>query len=289
MSITSLLEQEKEGLLNAVRKEKTPAAVRPVLEKTWDRLQLLYIEECGSDSMRALTVHLLQTAKAACGMSEMAGEAQIWEKSSPGKKQKKISTAGVILCMAAVVVMAAAVVLLFAKDPDVIFKNTSLKTGGGLFLASLIMFFLSGFLMRKMPRKEGKELRADETVDPEKCWRALYATALMIDQQLEDAAQEERTARKKELAAQQEALTKAETELYAGLMEAKYSGDGEYALDRLEDLRYYLHSRGIEAVDYDDDHRDWFEFMPGEKPGTIRPALAAGGKVLKKGLVSGVY
>ena len=39
-----------------------------------------------------------------------------------------------------------------------------------------------------VPRKEGKEFRADETVDPDKCWRALYATAVMIDQQLEDAA-----------------------------------------------------------------------------------------------------
>ncbi len=289
MSVTTLLEEEKEGLLNAVRREKTPAAVRPLLEKTWDRLQLKYLEECGSDSMRALGVYLIQTAKASCGFAGMSGEAQIWEKSTAEQKQKKISTPGVIVCAAALLLMAASLLVLFAKDPDVILKNSALKVGGSLFVLSLTAFFLGGFLIRKMPRKAGRELRADETVDPEKCWRAMHTAALMIDRQIEDASAEEKAERKKAMAEKQAAFTKEETELYAGLLEAKYSGDGEYALDRLEDLRYFLHQKGLEVVDLDEAHKEWFDYMPGEKAGTIRPAIAFGGKLLKKGLASGDF
>ena len=289
MSVTTLLDEEKEGLLNAVRSEKTPAAVRPLLEKTWDRVQLRFVEECGSDRMRALGIHLLQTAKASCGMMEIAGEAQIWEKSNVPEKQKKISTPGVIALMAAILLMAASLILLFAKNPDVILKNSVLKIGGSMFGVSLIAFFVAGLLMRKMPPRGSREMKADETVDPDRCWRAMRTTALMIDRQIEDAAAEEKAEQKKMMSEKQAAFSKEETELYAGLLEAGYSGDGEYALDRLEDLKYFLHHKGIEVIDLDEAHKDWFEYMPGEKEGTIRPAIALGGKLLKKGLASGDF
>ena len=289
MSVTALLEKEKEGLLNTVRREKTPAAVRTVLEKTWDRIQLQYVEECESDGLRALAVHLVQTAKASCGLADMAGEAQIWEKTGAKKKPKKISTVGAVLCLAAILLMAAALFVLFAKDPAPLLENSALKIGGSLFAASLILLFLSGLFLRKMPPKGSGEFRAEESVDPDKCWRAMHTAALMIDRQIEDADAEAKAAKKKEMAARQEAFSKEETELFAGLLEAQYSADGEYALDRLGDLRYFLHNRGIDVIDLDEAHRDWFEYLPGEKKATIRPAIAAGGKLLKKGLASGDY
>ena len=86
-----MLEEEKEGLLNAVRREKTPSAVRMLLEKTWDRLQLKYVEGESSGTVRALAVHLAQTVRAACGFLDAEGEAKIWERPvGVGKKNDRV-------------------------------------------------------------------------------------------------------------------------------------------------------------------------------------------------------
>ena len=53
------------------------------------------------------------------------------------------------------------------------------------------------------------------------------------------------------------------------------------------DVKFFLHARGIEAVDYTDEHRNWFDRMPGKKNETLRPALVMDDVLLKKGLASG--
>ena len=49
----------------------------------------------------------------------------------------------------------------------------------------------------------------------------------------------------------------------------------------------HLHQKGIEAVEYSEENRSWFDVIPGEKRETIRPALVKDGRLLKKGIVSG--
>ena len=69
-------------------------------------------------------------------------------------------------------------------------------------------------------------------------------------------------------------------------MAASYSGDPEFALEKIDEIKYYLHKQQIETVDYSEATKQYFDLMPGIKSGTIRPALVADGKVLKKGLAS---
>ena len=52
-------------------------------------------------------------------------------------------------------------------------------------------------------------------------------------------------------------------------------------------IRYYLHGKNVETVDYSREQAGSFELLPGKKTGTLRPALMASGKLLKKGLASG--
>ena len=68
------------------------------------------------------------------------------------------------------------------------------------------------------------------------------------------------------------------------LMAASYSGDPEYALEKIEEIKYYLHRQQIEVVDYSEATAQYFDLMPGTQGGTIRPALVADGVLLKKGL-----
>ena len=80
--------------------------------------------------------------------------------------------------------------------------------------------------------------------------------------------------------------TTPEIELFSDLMAASYSGDPEYALEKIEEIKYYLHRQQIEVVDYSEDTAQYFDMMPGARGGTIRPALVADGALLKKGLAS---
>ena len=75
--------------------------------------------------------------------------------------------------------------------------------------------------------------------------------------------------------------------LYSDLLEAVYSGDGEYALERAAQVKHFLHSMQVEVVDCNEETKLWFDHMPAKRAGTIRPALVRGGKVLRKGIAAG--
>jgi hypothetical protein len=69
-------------------------------------------------------------------------------------------------------------------------------------------------------------------------------------------------------------------------MAASYSGDPEYALEKIEQIKYFLHRQQIEVVDYSKENEKYFDLMPGIKAATIRPAMVAQGGLLRKGLAS---
>ena len=78
----------------------------------------------------------------------------------------------------------------------------------------------------------------------------------------------------------------SELDLFSDLLAASYSQDPDYALEKLEDIKYYLHRQQIETVDYSQETAQFFDLMPGQYAGTIRPALVADGTLLRKGVAS---
>ena len=56
----------------------------------------------------------------------------------------------------------------------------------------------------------------------------------------------------------------------------------------ISDVRFYLHRKGIEVLDYSEENKRMFSRMPGKKAATLKPALVKDGKVLAKGLVTGM-
>ena len=80
--------------------------------------------------------------------------------------------------------------------------------------------------------------------------------------------------------------TSSEIDLFSDLLAAAYSKDAEYALEKINDVKYFLHKQQIEVVDYSDATKQYFDLMPGKQVTTIRPAMVADGKLLKKGLAS---
>ena len=58
--------------------------------------------------------------------------------------------------------------------------------------------------------------------------------------------------------------------------------------EQVESIRYYLHERGIETVDYSRQDGKWFELLPGDDEAvTIRPAFLQDSVVVMRGIASG--
>ena len=124
-------------------------------------------------------------------------------------------------------------------------------------------------------------------MDASKIYRHYRAAVLSVEQSLEEIKAKERWD-KREQAGNidgRQAMT-PEIELFSDLIAASYSGDPEYALEKLDEIKYYLHRQQIDVIDYSQETAQYFDMMPGAKRGTIRPALVADGALLKKGLAS---
>ena len=75
-------------------------------------------------------------------------------------------------------------------------------------------------------------------------------------------------------------------ELFAGLLESLYAQDGAAAREMSESIRFFLHGEKVDVVDFEKGRENWFEFLPAQRTGTIRPALVADGRLIKKGMAS---
>ena len=73
--------------------------------------------------------------------------------------------------------------------------------------------------------------------------------------------------------------------LLAGVLESAYAQRKETAARQiLADIRFYLHSCGVEVVDYSGKDAAFFDCMPSKAEDTVRPALVQGGVLLCRGL-----
>ena len=149
------------------------------------------------------------------------------------------------------------------------------------------MGFFAGAMQRRKEVRTAKEHQVEIRPDSEKIFRNYRAAIFSVDQSLEEISAAERWSKREQAGnIDGRKATTPEIELFSDLMAAAYSGDPEYALEKIEEIKYYLHKQQIEVVDYSSDTAQYFDMMPGNKAGTIRPALVADGQILKKGLAS---
>ena len=154
-----------------------------------------------------------------------------------------------------------------------------------------VLLYLGGRKGKK--KKDGgaeKTFMTEQKPDAEKIYRTVHTAVLVIDRNLDMLAAEERWDASHDAAlAGNDAAGEQEIAVISDLLEASFSGDGQFALDRLEELKYYLHRRGIEVVEYTAENGSLFDKMPSAGGGTltIRPALVKDGKLLKKGMAAG--
>ena len=290
MKMTDFLEKDKENILTSIAESGSAARAVTVLENEVDKLLLKHNEQCETDRERESAAYMMQAVRLSLPLIDSAGKTKGWERGADkqnGEEKGKVNVPFILLTIASVALVAYGLVplvvagLINAGDQyrNQLLIRTAFVIGG------MIMGFFAGAMQRRQEKQAAKEHQVEIKVDAEKIYRHFRAAIYSVDQSLEEINAAERWS-KREQAGNidgRKALT-PEIDLFSDLMAASYSKDPEYALEKIDDIKYYLHKQQIDVVDYSEETAQYFDLMPGTQGGTIRPALVADGVLLKKGL-----
>ena len=291
LSLVALLDEDKEMVMANLARDPSLAAAQTTMEKAVDRLMYRYTEACDDAAVRDSAQHILQAVRNTLPMMDTAGEIRSWNRQSPAAKN------GLTLGPMALALLAVGLVLVIGAILGVLIGGR--LTGVLAFVEAMLPAALGcGALywagvqsarptVRKKPQEESEEVRTEVMVDAGKAWHCLRGAVLQADGQLDGIR--EANAVMKQQASRTEAGGKQDLkalDLFAELLETAYVTGDESARESISAIRFYLHNAGIDVVDYVPGNESWFEFLPASKPGTMRPALASEGHLIKKGLAS---
>ena len=314
MTFQNYINKNEELIRSSLSSADRADRVIAVLDEHLGRMLICYNEDCCDGQLRKTAAALISAVRSCLGFTDAAGEVQIWERragtghaseNSTDKKPAKTTLKhilafwlplifGLLLLTGSVFQMTGSVKDLTHLPLSVLF----LAAGGALLFLAGRNFGPSG-AVRNSPA-----LITQMTYDSTRIIQQMKRVAMVLDHLLEDpslagsCAEDEKEAAGKGsgsgMAGSGDRFEKAgrisgQTDmisLFSSLLEAAWSKDGEYALDELGQLPYFLHRRGIELEQDPQSHRDWFEYVPASESGTLRPAMydAQSGDLLKKGL-----
>ena len=358
MKMIDYLDRDRDRILAGLKGAHSPAEAQQVLEKETDRLLLQYNEDCTSVRVRDAAAGMMQAVRSSVPFLDSAGEPRVWRREGYGGYGTGAgyggndggygnhgkaggsgakgggfgrSLSGILLVVGAVVTLAAfAVPALSAGGTaaaGTLLKSILLPVAGGgcLYLAGRTAGSGARIGIGKTSGVGAGAERIEITIDPEKLWSSLRGAVMVVDRNLELAQEEESYARRKAAdtagAEGGIGLSADEIELFSGLLEMADADSPQMAAD----IRYYLHKKDVEAVDWTPQYAAWFERLPAlpgtavtggfpgpkgsaggisEKTGsaggsagsfksadeevvTIRPALVQHGRLLKKGTAAG--
>ena len=310
MEMIDLLEEDKEKLEQSLVRSGTPQEAQDVLQGELDRMLLRYNETCSEDLVREAAASITQTARTAVQVIDSTGEVRVWNRNEEtgAPAGKKVSKWALITMIAGFVLTGGAVIgsaVAAGGGAAVIFKALpAVLCGSGLMYFS--GRFSSGTDGDKAASKgaagtggsagSGAAVRTEVLVDPGKVMNCMRAVAMVMDRNLKAAEQAlavER-ARLTDTETAEEGLPRDESALLSEVLELSYGqlaedpgaeGPGEV----ISTVRFYLHQKQIDIVDYDETNRAWFELLPGNGPAksvTLRPALVRDGVLVRKGLAA---
>lgn len=126
-------------------------------------------------------------------------------------------------------------------------------------------------------------------VNPDLIWNCTRGVILSADKSLQEAQETVKYERSQLSASVGNGISPEESDLFANILESCYSlkeenPDEPSILETISMVRYYLHRKQIETVDFGNGKREWFELLPGKQQMTLRPALVRDGTLIRKGL-----
>jgi len=298
-SLAAFLEQDKDMVMAQLSADRTQENAVRVLEKETDRLMY----RAGAfDARKAPAAQgMLQVLKSALPLTATVSEVQTWEKSAKkdaGKGSVRPPALSMVCGIAGILCVIAGLIGPGAFSGFTrIFQVLWTAAGCALLLAG-------GYLAGRSRRMEGRQktgsVRAQDEeiqqtflVDQARIWHILQGTLLGADHSLETARELFAGAASEGSRDASGSLKKADLQFFCELLENAYALRRQFPQDaaiaeQVESIRYYLHERGIETVDYSRQDGKWFELLPGDDEAvTIRPAFLQDSVVVMRGIASG--
>ena len=293
MKMTEILEKDKDKLLTELSAAATADKAVHVLENELDKLLLKHNEQAESDRERESAAYMMQAVRLSLPMMDSTGKVKVWESGHGNDNEEgsfKISflillILGIALCVFGFgpLMMESFLAATEQKAQQEVIMH------GGATIVGLVCLYFSGYMYGRPKKKKGKkkEQQVEIRIDADKVYRNFRTAVLAVDQSIEEIRASERwKEREKAGSIDGRTVKQSELDLFSDLLAAAYSGDPEYALEKIEQIKYFLHKQQIEVIDYNKDTAKYFDLMPGTSAATIRPAMVAQGGLLKKGLAS---
>ena len=286
LKLQDLLKEDKEMLLENMAKDRSPEAVRALLENELDRIAYRCSEGV-KDELRARSIQTyIKIIKNTLPFIASVSEVREWKHTVNAPAAKKIRPAAAVAAIAGLALTIIPMILtMLSKEGVLSLKTLSLTAAGAVCL------FFGGLFLKPRVKTTGAEaeLKHEFLTDPGAVYQSLWGTFIITDKCIEDDLASYDSAGVKPAAASED-ISEAETELLSGLLETAYTHRGQADSagneEMISAIRYYLHNRNIEIVDYTKEQESRFEILPSKRAGTIRPALVCGSRVIKKGLAS---
>ena len=86
VTVTELLEKDKDKLLTELAEAKTAEKAIRVLENETDKLLLRHNENSTSDREREAAAHMMQAVRLALPLIDSAGRTKVWERETKGDR-----------------------------------------------------------------------------------------------------------------------------------------------------------------------------------------------------------
>lgn len=288
-SMVNFMEADRERLLKELSDKPLELAPKIVQEEL-DRIHLKYLEVETMPERQAAAGHILESLKALSYAIACNGETRISRKPVKIEASPRKAPLWFWGLIAAGGISALRVIL------EIIQLRAAASAAGTWIPVNLLTmllpilegcaFFAAGVLAvtkTSLFGSQKQEQMVEVLVDAERLYRMLYAAMLVVDREL---AQVE-SAPALEAPSAQLLLGAPEMDLCVSILEAGYASEDALMKECTENLKYYLHRRGIEAIDDVENNRAMFEIMPGIRKEVVFPALVEDGRVLRRGMATG--
>lgn len=284
-TLQALFEEEKENLLSTLSSQKDIEGVIKQTDTLLGRILFRFNENEESEKVKAYAYAVMQSIRASLPLIDSTGEPEIYTYTkADGTVQKRDLRFLLVLCIGIACCAAACVLVLLSMRAAAAVLNLPVVLI--LLCLGIVCIFFGGKLSR--PKNSStQKVTAEIKADPERIRRHLLAAIISADHLLDEVRTEERIEQRHQLAKEADDVDQSELRLLAQLLEDAYADkNSDLSKETISHIKYYLHSRRIQALDYTPDNASWFDILPGEG-GTLRPALVIDGALLRKGLASG--
>lgn len=277
MTMLEIYKSRKDNLATRIMESKSLYETGSVISEVFETMQYQYLSQGGNEGLADELAQLMSLAKASFPLLESVNKTKLWEKSDSNSQPKKKSPTSGLICMLL------GFVIVFATVGYCMFLHNLTFEEMKIWLLAVgigcIIIFFSGFMLFHRKKIKTKPM-VEISVDAGDIVNRLEEVVKAIDLGMEKA----KLAGEKQAKLIKTAINSDEIEMFSYLMEAKFSGQADFALEQLDEVEHYLAKQDVILVNYTKGNEKYFEFLDGEETKTIRPAFVRNGEILKQGL-----